>query len=182
MAQASERTRALTTEQVLLIHASLEPATIRQNFQSICAEHLGPSAARVFTFVTDDPTQILPFGWGEDPKPVRAPEFDGPGFFGAAATPIEGTEPQGSWCALLPLTVDTDAVGVLQVTCDHAVDRSGVALLQELARVLGQLPQHCIVYAIEGADFRLGAPLSPPVAAAVRRVAADLCAEALAAA
>lgn len=60
----------------------------------------------------------------------------------------------------------------------------GLGLVEavELARVLGQLPQHCIVYAIEGADFRLGAPLSPPVAAAVRRVAADLCAEALAAA
>ncbi|HQZ15480.1 MAG TPA: GGDEF domain-containing protein [Vicinamibacteria bacterium] len=136
MAPTNDRTRVLTTEQVLLIHASLEPAAIRQSFQNVCVEHFGPSEVRVFTFLPDDPTHMLPFGWGEEPKPLSAPEFDGPGFFGAAATPIEGTEAPGQWCALLPLTVDADAVGVLQVMCEHAVDRSGVALLQELARAL----------------------------------------------
>lgn len=134
MAPSNERTRVLTPEQVLLIHNSLEPATIRQNFQGVCVEHFGPSEARVFTFLADDPARMLPFGWEEEPKPLPAPEFDGPGFFGAAAIPVEAAA--GSWCALLPLTVDADAVGVLQVTCERAVDRSGVALLQELARAL----------------------------------------------
>lgn len=136
MADTNERTRVLTTEQVLVIHASLEPATIRQNFQNVCVEHLGPSEARVFTFLPGDPARMLPFGWGEEPKPTSAPEFDGPGLFGAAAIPIEGAEAPGSWCAQLPLAVDTDAVGVLQVACERVVDRSGVALLQELARAL----------------------------------------------
>lgn len=136
VAPTNDRTRVLTTEQVLLIHASLEPATIKQNFQSVCVEHLGSSEARVFTFLPQDPSRMVPFGWGEEPKAVEAPEFDGPGLFGAAATPIAGTETPGAWCALLPLTVDADAVGVLQVSCERAVDRSGVALLQDLARAL----------------------------------------------
>ncbi len=43
----------------------------------------------------------------------------------------------------------------------------GLAEGIELARALGQLPERCIVYAIEGGAFEAGAPLSPPVAAAV---------------
>lgn len=47
----------------------------------------------------------------------------------------------------------------------------------ELARVLGQLPPTCVVYAIEGACFEGGASLSPAVAEAVTDVARRLCAE-----
>lgn len=46
----------------------------------------------------------------------------------------------------------------------------GLAAAIELARSLGQLPHQCIVYAIEGASFTTGAPLSPRVAAGVARV------------
>ncbi|MDR3472351.1 MAG: hydrogenase maturation protease [Devosia sp.] len=47
----------------------------------------------------------------------------------------------------------------------------------ELARALGQLPSHCVVYAIEGASFETGAPQSPSVAGAVIEVASRLSAE-----
>lgn len=54
----------------------------------------------------------------------------------------------------------------------------GVADAVGLARALGQLPRHLIAYAIEGATFEPGAPVSPAVAEAVEavatRVAADL--------
>jgi len=53
----------------------------------------------------------------------------------------------------------------------------GLAEATELARALGQLPPRCIVYAIEGACFDAGAPLSPPVSAAVADVAARVIAE-----
>jgi hydrogenase maturation protease len=53
----------------------------------------------------------------------------------------------------------------------------GLAEAIELARTLGELPPHCIVYAIEGGTFDLGAPLSPPVASAVADVAERLCAD-----
>ena len=57
----------------------------------------------------------------------------------------------------------------------------GVAEALELARALGQLPPHCIVYAIEGRCFESGADLSPPVAravgAVVGRLRAELCAK-----
>jgi hydrogenase maturation protease len=46
----------------------------------------------------------------------------------------------------------------------------GLAEAIELARALCQLPARCIVYAIEGECFDLGAPLSPPVSAAVAEV------------
>jgi hydrogenase maturation protease len=50
----------------------------------------------------------------------------------------------------------------------------GVADAVELARSLGRLPARLDVYAIEGADFTLGAGLSPPVAQAVAALVLDL--------
>ncbi len=50
----------------------------------------------------------------------------------------------------------------------------GLAEAVELARALGQLPLCCVVYAIEGESFAVGAPLSPPVVTAVAEVAARL--------
>jgi hydrogenase maturation protease len=47
----------------------------------------------------------------------------------------------------------------------------------ELARALGVLPPICIVYAIEGAAFETGAPLSAAVAAAAEFAAAQILAE-----
>jgi hydrogenase maturation protease len=53
----------------------------------------------------------------------------------------------------------------------------GLAEAIELARALGQLPRRCIVYAVEGASFEIGAALSGPVAVAVADVADRLRAE-----
>lgn len=49
----------------------------------------------------------------------------------------------------------------------------GVAEAVELARSLGILPGRCRIWAIEGATFTLGAPMSPEVVAAVERCAAE---------
>ncbi len=43
----------------------------------------------------------------------------------------------------------------------------GLAAAIELARTLGVLPRDCFVYAIEGAQFDVGAPMSDAVATAV---------------
>ncbi|MEQ9640567.1 MAG: hydrogenase maturation protease [Alphaproteobacteria bacterium] len=53
----------------------------------------------------------------------------------------------------------------------------GLGAAIELARALGQLPPRCTVLAVEGRDFNIGAPLSPPVAAAVNDVCRRLQAE-----
>ncbi len=53
----------------------------------------------------------------------------------------------------------------------------GVAEAIALARALGALPPHCIVYAIEAADFTAGAPLSPVVARAAHEIAERILAE-----
>jgi len=53
----------------------------------------------------------------------------------------------------------------------------GIAEAVELARALGPLPARCVVYAIEGALFETGAPLSPAVEKAVEEVAGRLRAE-----
>ena len=48
----------------------------------------------------------------------------------------------------------------------------GVGDAIELARVLGRLPQHVLVYGVEGGRFAAGEPLTAPVEAAVEQVAA----------
>jgi hydrogenase maturation protease len=53
----------------------------------------------------------------------------------------------------------------------------GVAEAIGLARALGTLPPHCIVYAIEAADFTPGAPSSPEVTRAAQEVAERILAE-----
>jgi hydrogenase maturation protease len=53
----------------------------------------------------------------------------------------------------------------------------GLAEAIELARALGGLPPQCVVYAIEGGSFEMGAPLSSAVAAAAKEIAAQLRAE-----
>jgi hydrogenase maturation protease len=57
----------------------------------------------------------------------------------------------------------------------HAL-RPGTAI--ELARALGRVPRHLLVYGVEGRSFDLGAALSPEVRAAlpdlVERILADL--------
>ena len=53
----------------------------------------------------------------------------------------------------------------------------GLAEAIELAGTLGSLPRHLVVYAIEGADFSPGAPLSPAVAAAAVELEARLLKE-----
>lgn len=56
----------------------------------------------------------------------------------------------------------------LNPTSSHAL---GLADVIGLARVLQQVPRDIIVYAIEGASFGGGAPITPEVAAAVGEVA-----------
>jgi hydrogenase maturation protease len=53
----------------------------------------------------------------------------------------------------------------------HAI---GLAESVELARILGQLPERLIVYAVEATSFALGAPLSAPVAEALEHLAAQI--------
>jgi len=53
----------------------------------------------------------------------------------------------------------------------------GVAEAIELARILGSLPQRCIVYAVEARSFDLGRTVSPEVLAAADDVVARVLAE-----
>lgn len=54
----------------------------------------------------------------------------------------------------------------------------GVAAAIELARTIGLAPREMIVYAIEGACFDRGAPITPEVAAAADAVAGQVVSEA----
>jgi hydrogenase maturation protease len=53
----------------------------------------------------------------------------------------------------------------------------GLADAIELGRVLGRLPERCIVFAIEAESFAIGEPLSPTVAIAADEVVARVLAE-----
>lgn len=72
---------------------------------------------------------------------------------------------------------DVSATALPQGMFGMSTHGFGLAQAVELARVLGQLPPRCIVYAIEAASFEMGAPLSPSVAAAVAEAAGRLRAE-----
>ncbi|GGO16682.1 hypothetical protein GCM10010116_33670 [Microbispora rosea subsp. aerata] len=50
----------------------------------------------------------------------------------------------------------------------------GLADAVALGRALGRLPGELLVVGVEGADFTPGAPMTPPVLAAVRRTAGEL--------
>lgn len=64
------------------------------------------------------------------------------------------------------------AAGALPPVFAMSTHAIGLADAVELARTLDRLPTRCIVYAVEGASFDLGQPLSPEVAAAVDDVVA----------
>ena len=76
-----------------------------------------------------------------------------------------------------PGTVQRIDAGVTQMprwlgsASSHAI---GLAESVELARVLGQLPKRLIVYAVEGASFALGAPLSEAVEVALESLLARI--------
>lgn len=72
---------------------------------------------------------------------------------------------------------DVGAAPLPQGTSCVSTHGFGLAEAIELARTLGQLPSHSVVYAIEGASFQAGAPLSAPVADAVSEAADLLLAE-----
>jgi hydrogenase maturation protease len=69
---------------------------------------------------------------------------------------------------------DVGAAPLPQTAFSASTHGFGLAEALELARALGALPPCCIVYAIEGTAFDVGAPLSPAVVAAVDIVAARL--------
>ena len=79
-----------------------------------------------------------------------------------------------------PGTVRRFDVGHQQLPRDtFGASTHGLGLAQaiDLARVLGRLPPRCVVIAIEGKSFEIGAPLSPEVEEAVVSVANQLRAE-----
>ena len=56
----------------------------------------------------------------------------------------------------------------------------GLAEAVELARALGRLPEHLVVYGVEGARFEIGDELSPEVKTASEQAAAAIREEVLA--
>ncbi len=72
---------------------------------------------------------------------------------------------------------DVSAAALPQRAFGASTHGFGLADAIELARALGCLPPRCVVYAIEGASFEAGAPLSPAVAVVIADVARRLLAE-----
>jgi hydrogenase maturation protease len=62
------------------------------------------------------------------------------------------------------IELDGGHLAQTSTTSSHGL---GLGEAVELARVLGLLPDHLVVYAVEGVDGELGTGLSPAVAAAV---------------
>ena len=112
------------------------------------------------------------------------------GLAGGGVTVLEQQDPAGlldAWAGARMVVV-TDAVrsgrppGTVQVlhachgplpvrTGAGGTHVFGLAEVIELARALGRLPAELVIVGVEAEHFRLGEPLSPPVAAAVETAA-----------
>jgi hydrogenase maturation protease len=73
--------------------------------------------------------------------------------------------------------IDVTREGLPQGELAGSTHGLGLACAIELARALGRLPPMCVVYAIEGAGFAHGAPLSPEAEAGAREAARRALAE-----
>ncbi len=71
-------------------------------------------------------------------------------------------------------TFDVGATALPSDLADTSSHGFGVPQAIEIARALGTLPGRCRVYAIEGAIFETGTPLSEPVQASVKLVAEEI--------
>jgi len=65
---------------------------------------------------------------------------------------------------------DVSATALSHSAFGRSTHGMGLADAVELARALGRLPRRCILYAIDGRKFDLGAVLSPEVAVAAEKV------------
>jgi hydrogenase maturation protease len=93
----------------------------------------------------------------------------------AAVILIDAAAPGSSPGAIHRIDLRHDALPTeLSLSSTHGF---GVAEAVALARALGTLPEQLIVYAIEGANFAPGAPLTQAVAASADTVAARIAAE-----
>ena len=119
---------------------------------------------------------------GFSPANTKIVEHDGEGtalltqFDGAAVTFVVDASASGT----PPGTIrrfDVSSAPLPDLAFGLSTHGFGLAMAIELARTLGQLPPRCIIYAIEGSSFETGAPLSPPVQAAVAEIARRLLAE-----
>jgi len=110
---------------------TLEPAHIRTRFRESVSRLLGPCEVRVFIFVQDDRSQMLPFGPDED-EPSRDPAepASAPGQERVRLTLDDGRE---RWSALLPPRDEGAAPsGFVEVTFARPLEGSGPDLLKEL--------------------------------------------------
>jgi hydrogenase maturation protease len=90
----------------------------------------------------------------------------------ASAALIDATRGAGAPGALTVVDLAGTRLPVgLSPASSHLV---GLAEGVEILRALGGLPRRLVFYGIEGAEFRLGAGLSPPIAQAARTLAARL--------
>ena len=137
MPDATDRAGDSIVEQVLAIHAGLEPAGIAQALRNAFAESLGATRTRVFVFVEDDHARVLVFGEGEEQKPVLAASLDGVLVVGRrVAGPHVPTTSQERrpWRALASLSVDDEAIGILEVSFDRGLTALELARLDLLSQ------------------------------------------------
>jgi hydrogenase maturation protease len=87
---------------------------------------------------------------------------------------IDAGEFSGSPGSIRRLDAVREPVPVAAGSSTHGL---GLAQAIGLARALNCLPQHCIVYLIQGADWAFGAPLSPAVRRATGTAVTELLCE-----
>ncbi|MEO5762505.1 MAG: GGDEF domain-containing protein [Vicinamibacteria bacterium] len=132
----------MMTDSLLRIHSSLEAPAISTAVVNASAELLGGTLCRVLVFLQDDYTRVRTLGGDEDEKPILVASLEGRFLSaltvtGASGSVAEGdAETRGAWRALVPLSVDDQALGILDLSFERSLTTAEKNRLNVLARTL----------------------------------------------
>jgi diguanylate cyclase (GGDEF)-like protein len=142
LANSNYRPDSITVEHATRLFASLEAPVIVQSFEEVCSSMVGRCKVKVFTFLPDDRTLMVPFGVDADAKPLPAPPPEAAEHgrltigLGSAAQTERPERVQ------IALGGQEQPVGLLEVAFDTPLDDAGMAALQTLATPLAVAVQN----------------------------------------
>jgi diguanylate cyclase (GGDEF)-like protein len=138
LANSNHRSDSITVEQAARLFGSLEAPEIVRAFEEVCSSKLGPCKVKVFTFLPDDRTRMVPFGLEGDAKPQPAPHFEAGehGPLAIVADRKRAAEADRPTRIQIVLGSDERPVGLLEVAFETSLDDSGRVTLQTLAQPL----------------------------------------------
>jgi diguanylate cyclase (GGDEF)-like protein len=136
LANSNHRSDSITVEQAARLFASLEAPEIVRAFEEVCSSELGPCKVKVFTFLLDDRSRMVPFGLEADAKPLPAPHLEAAEHGGLAIAGERAALTGRPTRIQIVLGDQERPVGLLDMAFETALDDPGRATIETLAQPL----------------------------------------------